>query len=220
MAKLLIVDDDEQMLALLSDWFQHEQYVVETVNGGKDALFRLRTFSYDAVILDWEMPEVSGVEVCKVYRSEGGHTPILMLTGKDQIADKLQGLDTGADDYLCKPCNLDELSARLRAILRRPKAVQSQVLKFGNLEIDVNAKSVIVNGKPANLQPREFELLTFLAQHSGEVFNAEALMNRIWPSESEASPDVIRVHVAKLRSKLAMPDVIKTVHGAGYRFDG
>jgi DNA-binding response OmpR family regulator len=219
MAKLLLVDDDKKLLGLLTDWLTHQDFTVEAVESGKEATFRLNTFQYDLVVLDWELPDTTGIDICRDFREKGGHTPILMLTGRDQMPDKLKGLDTGADDYLAKPCDLEELSARVRALLRRPKAMQPKVLNIGAFEIDLNAHTVKRNGKQIDLQPREFELFAFLVQHESEIFNAEAIMTRLWSSESESSPDVIRVHVAKLRSKLGNPNLIKTVHGLGYKFD-
>lgn len=219
MAKLLIADDDKQMLAVLSDWLQADKYTVEAVNNGDEALFRLRTYDYDLVILDWEMGTTSGIDVCKQFRAAGGNTPIIMLTGRSNLDDKLQGLDTGADDYVTKPFKMEELSARVRAILRRPQTVKPNTYTFGDLQIDLNAKQLTKSNEPINLQPREFELLAFFAEHSGEVFSAETLIARIWSSDSETSPDAIRVHIAKIRNKLGNPNIIKTIHGVGYRFD-
>jgi DNA-binding response OmpR family regulator len=219
MPKLLLVDDDTKVLSMLSDWLTHLEYTVESVENGKEAAFRLKTFEYDVIVLDWELPDTTGIDICREFREQGGHTPILMLTGRDDISDKLEGLDTGADDYITKPCDLDELAARVRALLRRPKALAPKTLTAGSFEIDLNAHSVKRDGVEIDLQPREFELFAFLAQHPNEIFNAEGIMTRVWSAESESSPDVVRVHVAKLRSKLGNPNLIKTVHGLGYKFD-
>jgi DNA-binding response OmpR family regulator len=218
MPKVLVVDDDKKLLALVTDWLNHNEYTVEAVDNGKEALFRLRTFEYDAVVLDWELGDTTGIEVCREFREGGGQTPILMMTGRGSVPDKLTGLDTGADDYLAKPADLDELTARVRALLRRPKVMTPKTMRAGDFEIDMNSRTVRRNGQLIELQPREFELFSFLAQRPNEIFNAEAIMTRVWSSESESSPDVVRVHVAKLRAKLGEPNPLKTVHGLGYKF--
>ena len=128
MAKVLIVEDDKQLSALIVDWLTGEKYATEAVYKGTDGLERLKFYKYDVVILDWDLPGLSGVEVCRQFREEGGTTPILMLTGKKEITDKAQGLDSGADDYLTKPFDVIELSARLRALLRRPKRMSAWAL--------------------------------------------------------------------------------------------
>jgi DNA-binding response OmpR family regulator len=168
------------------------------------------------------MPGMSGVEVCRQYRNSGGRALVLMLTGRDHVADKTQGLDAGADDYLTKPFHPDELSARLRALLRRAGSVGSTQLQAGDVVVHPASFKVLKNGKEIQLLPKEFALLEFLMRHQNEVFSSEALLERVWPSESEASPETVRVHITRLRSKIdepGQPSMIKTVHRVGYKLE-
>jgi DNA-binding response OmpR family regulator len=220
MAKILVVEDDQQLAKLISTWLGEESHVVEVVQDGDTGLDRLRFYSYDVAVLDWDLPKISGPEICRIFRSGGGHIPILMLTGKSDIADKLAGFDAGADDYLTKPFHPRELSARLRALLSRPTQSVKRVLSVGDLELDSQTHVVQKGGKPLHLMPREFALLEFFMLHPDEPFSTEALLNRIWPSSSEVSTDLVKVYIAKLRKKIdseGESSPIVTVHGVGYK---
>jgi DNA-binding response OmpR family regulator len=222
LAKILLAEDDEQLGQLVADFLSGEKYIVERATDGLDADERLSLSIYDLLILDWDMPGMTGVELCQKYRLSGGKAPVIMLTGKKLIADKEQGLDSGADDYLTKPFELRELSARIRALFRRPVVMQSSVLTCRNLSLDVLAKSVHKDGKPIELLPREIAILEFLMRNPNQVFSIEALQTRIWPSDSETSPDALRVHIARIRSKIGDEGnfpIIKTVRGHGYMLD-
>ncbi len=219
MAKVLIVEDDKHLSQLVVDWLTGEKYATEAVYKGTDGLERLKFYKYDVVILDWEMPGMSGPEVCKQYRDDGGTTPILMLTGKKEIEDKAEGLDSGADDYLTKPFDMKELSARLRALLRRSNQVNKTTLTAGNLTLDPVSRKVLLCGKEVDLQPKEFSLLEFLLRHPNQPFNAEAIMDRVWTASSDAAPDTVRLHVMRLRNKIDEPgkeSIIRTLHRVGY----
>lgn len=219
MAKVLIVEDDKQLSALIVDWLNGEKYATEAVYKGSDGLERLQFYKYDVVILDWDLPGLSGVEVCRRYRDEGGTTPILMLTGKNEITEKAEGLDSGADDYLTKPFDVVELSARLRALLRRSGSVNKTVLTAGNLSLDPVSRKVTLNDKEVDLQPKEYSLLEFLMRHPNQPFNAEAIMDRVWTASSDAAPDTVRLHVMRLRNKIDEPgkeSLIRTLHRVGY----
>jgi len=219
MAKVLIVEDDKQLSALIVDWLTGEKYATEAVYKGTDGLERLKFYKYDVVILDWDLPGLSGVEVCRQFREEGGTTPILMLTGKKEITDKAQGLDSGADDYLTKPFDVIELSARLRALLRRTNNVAKTVLTAGNLSLDPASRKVTLCGNDVELQPKEYSLLEFLLRHPNQPFNAEAIMDRVWTASSDAAPDTVRLHVMRLRNKIDEPgkeSIIRTIHRVGY----
>lgn len=219
MAKVLIVEDDKQLSALIVDWLNGEKYATEAVYKGTDGLERLQFYKYDVVILDWELPGLSGVEVCRKFRDEGGTTPILMLTGKKEITEKAEGLDSGADDYLTKPFDVVELSARLRALLRRSGNVNKTVLTAGNLSLDPVSRKVTLNNQEVDLQPKEYSLLEFLLRHPNQPFNAEAIMDRVWTASSDAAPDTVRLHVMRLRNKIDEPgkeSLIRTLHRVGY----
>lgn len=222
MAKILLAEDDNQLSSLVEDWLKSERHRVEVVENGLDALDLLQASQFDLLILDWNIPGRSGIEVCDEYRKNGGISPILMLTGKDKIEDKEQGLDAGADDYLTKPFHLRELSARVRALLRRPPDMASTVLDQGRLVLDVSACRLVKDGKPIDLFPKELALMEFLMRHPNQVFSIEALQERVWASDSEASPETVRVHIARLRSKIqddGEKPLLRTIHRQGYMLD-
>ncbi|HEY9784881.1 MAG TPA: response regulator transcription factor [Candidatus Obscuribacterales bacterium] len=222
MAKILLVEDDSEVADVVKDWLVDEHHVVDVVGSGAEALNRLRFDKYDVLVLDWGLPDLSGIEICKRFRSAGGQSPVLMLTGKSEISDKETGLDAGADDYLTKPFHPRELSARIRALLRRPAELKENVLKVGDIEVDPKGFRVTKAGQEVHLLPKEFALLEFLMRHPNQVFSPEALLDRVWSAESEASPDTVRVHITKLRSKLdseGAPSLIRTLHRQGYKLE-
>jgi two-component system, OmpR family, response regulator MprA len=221
-SKILVVEDESDLADQIRDWLVREQHLVEVVYNGSAALDRLVSSKYDAIILDWMLPGIEGLEVCKRFRAAEGKTPILMLTARSRLDDKEMGLDAGADDYLSKPFHLRELSARLRAILRRTSATPTSLCKIGDLEIDLSARRVMKGEKEIHLEPKEFNLLEFLARNARRTFSAEALLSRVWESDSAASPDAIRTYIKSLRRKLdtpGLPSIITTVHGVGYRLE-
>jgi two-component system OmpR family response regulator len=174
------------------------------------------------VILDWQLPGMSGVDVLKQFRNQGGSTPVLMLTGKGNIEEKEQGLDSGADDYLTKPFHFKELSARLRAMLRRPAVTTGNQLKLRGIELDLAARKVSREGEEVHLLPKELALLEFLLRHPNEVFSPEALLDRVWHSESDSSVDTVYTTMRTLRKKISTEKsgaLIKTVHGLGYTIE-
>jgi DNA-binding response OmpR family regulator len=224
MAKILIVEDDHDLGGMVVDWLRFEHHSVEIVHNGREGLERLQTSEYDAVILDWDLPGMAGIDVCRQFRTEGGLSPIIMLTGKNAISEKEQGLDSGADDYLTKPFNMKELSARLRAVLRRPAGVVANVLKVRDIEMDPSRYLVKKAGVEIQLLPKEFSLLEFFMRHPNQVFSSDALIQRVWQSDSEATGDAIRTCLKRLRKKLGDSDdsepIIQTIHGVGYRIRG
>lgn len=222
MAKVLLVEDDGRLSDLITDWLHGENYVVELASNGIDGLEKLQFYKYDVVILDWNLPGLNGIEVCQKYRESGGSAPVLMLTVRAAVDEKAKGLDTGADDYLAKPFHLKELSARLRALLRRPPTTQRNLLIAGDLVVDRTAHKVTLKGKEIELATKEFLLLEFLMRYPNEVFSKEAIMDRVWPSESDASADTVRIYIMRLRDKIPQDDQpfrIKTVHGSGYKLE-
>ncbi len=222
MAKILIVEDDLGLSKMVRDWLVFEKHQVEEVADGNEALEKLRFYEYDLVILDWMLPGMSGVQILREFRNTRGSTPVLMLTGKDTIIDKETGLDAGADDYLTKPFHMKELSARTRALLRRPRDIVTDTIKVGDLLLDRGKHKILKNNVEVKLLPKEFALIDFLMRHPNQVFSVDALLNRVWESESDATADAVTTCVKRIRKKLdseGKPSIIRTVHGVGYRLD-
>lgn len=222
MAKILIAEDELRLCQQLRDWLTFERYLVDVVHNGKDALQYLRTYLYDLIILDWMIPDITGVEVCRQFRAAGGTSPILMLTGKKQLLEKEEGLDSGADDYLTKPFEPRELSARVRALLRRQASFTGMTLNTRDLVVDPRSRRVTKGDQEIHLLPLEYALLEFLMRYPGEIFSAEALLDRVWTAESEASIDAVRTYIKTLRRKITGAEqspIIRTIYGVGYRLD-
>ncbi|MBS1956077.1 MAG: response regulator transcription factor [Cyanobacteria bacterium SZAS-4] len=221
MAKILVVEDDPQILKIVQDCLKLDHHTVETEEDGSIALEKLRLFEYDVLIFDWNLPGVSGVELCREYRSRGGRGSVLMLTANTTISNKEEGLGSGADDYLTKPFEVRELTARVKALARRSSvAISANNLKVGDVELDRDKFCVTVNQQPIKLVPKEFALLEFLMRHRNIVFSADALLSRVWKAEEDASPEIIRTHIKNLRKKLehdGKPPIIETVYGVGYK---
>lgn len=218
MAKVLLVEDDLEILESLVSWLRMENYTVESVEMGKDALQLLDNFKYDVIVLDWGLPDLSGVEVLRKFRNNGGLTPVIFLTGRDDVSSKETGLDAGADDYLTKPFDVRELGARIRSLLRRPVGLMPKKITIGNLVLEPETRKVFFSGQPLRLTNKEYAVLEFLVHHPNQVFGARALMQAIWPSDSESSEDTVRACVKNLRRKITCGNkcIIKTVLGSGY----
>jgi two-component system response regulator MprA len=219
MSKVLMVEDDKSVIKTVTTWLKAEHYAVEVAEDGGDGLALMRAYKYDVIILDWQLPTMSGVELCRDLRSRGDLTPVLMLTGKKELEDKEEGLDAGADDYLTKPFHVRELSARLRALTRRAAKQTDNVVKVHDIMLDAKAYRVTVGGADVNLPRTEFALLEFLMRHAGQVFTPEALLERVWSSSSAATTETVRTYIKRVRSKIeddGRPQLIHTIHGAGY----
>lgn len=222
MSKILLVDDDVDLTEMLMEKLTHEQHTVELVHDGFEARDRLRFYKYDAVVLDWDLPGMSGLDICREMRSNGDVTPVLMLTGKTTVDDKEQGLDAGADDYLTKPFNAREFAARLRAVIRRGAGVASNLLHGGGLVLDLSQHKVSRDGQEIALLPKEFALLEFLMRNPNQIYSAEMLLDRVWSSESDATPEALRVCLARLRKRIdvaGQDSIISTVRGVGYKLN-
>ncbi len=219
MAKVLIVEDDEKLLNLLRETLTHNHFQVETATNGSEGSDLLRFYKYDVVILDIDLPEITGTEICLTHRRSGGTTPILMLTGKSTIDDKERGFDVGADDYLTKPFDVRELLVRIRALLRRAEGGTTNVLTVGDLQLDAKLYRVTRNGIEIHLSRTDFALLEFLMRHPDEVFSPEALLDRVWMSGSDSTPQALYSSLKRVRKKIdngSSESLIKSVHGFGY----
>jgi len=224
MAKILLADDDDALVATLTEWLQSENYLVDVVSDGDAALEHLQALDYDAIVLDWSMPITSGVEVCRQYRAAGGKLPLLILTGKDSVEDIELGLDAGADDYVTKPFVYKELSARLKALMRRsaPAPGGSNTLTVRDIALDVAVRKVTKADKQMSLQPVEFSVLEFLMKHPRQVFSPDALLQRIWGSDTDVSHHAIYSCIKRLRKKLECADerpLIVSTYGIGYQLE-
>lgn len=222
MAKVLLVDDDEDLVLNIEQRLIADNFMVEVAYDGKEALERLDLYTYDVIILDWNLPHLDGIDVCRTFRSRGGTTPILMFTGKSEIDSKEAGLDSGADDYLTKPFDPRELTARLRALLRRPAQIVVKTVTIRNLTLNIQSHSLYRDGVAVPLSPREFALLEFFFKHPNQMFSTDALIQRVWHADANVGPDTVRTHVKNLRNKLdteGQPSLLVTAHRIGYKLD-
>ena len=224
MSKILIVEDEPDMVLGLKDNFEFEGYEVLTAADGLAGLERARSHKPDLIVLDIMLPRLSGLEVCKILRSEGYDLPIIMLTARGQEIDKVVGLELGADDYVTKPFSIRELLARVRAILRRSDGRKKRLgrYRFADVELDFEAYQATKGGEALELSPREFELLRYLIERKGETVSRERLLEDVWGYESYPSTRTVDTHIAKLRAKIgdsgSEPKHILTIHGMGYKF--
>jgi DNA-binding response OmpR family regulator len=220
--RVLVAEDDQGLRSVLVRGLQENDYVVDAVSNGEDALKFLRSYEYELAVLDWRMPGISGLDVVRWMRRNAQSARILMLTARDQPADRVTGLDAGADDYLVKPFDFGELLARMRALQRRPSAVQQPEIVIGDLRFDPATRQVLVGGRPAVLTATEFGILELLVRKSPAVVPRRSIALNVWEDESDAmGSNTIDVHLARLRAKLAGGRVrIETVRGVGYRLVG
>jgi two-component system copper resistance phosphate regulon response regulator CusR len=219
--KILIVEDEPKVGNALSEGLRASGYEVTLAQRGEDGFFLASSQSFDLIVLDVMLPGRSGIEVLKTLRKQGLQIPVLLLTAKDAIEDRVLGLDAGADDYLVKPFAFPELGARLRALLRRGKTETVVSLKLGTLEMDLTTRLVSRDAKPIDLTVREFELLEFLLRNKGRVVSREMLARDVWKENNRATPldNVIDVHIARLRRKVDdefEPKLVRTVRGVGF----
>jgi DNA-binding response OmpR family regulator len=213
--KVLIIEDDESILNMLKRGLEDEDFVVDVSTNGEDGEYLASTNHYDVIILDWMLPKKSGIEVLKNLRDKGILTPVLMLTAKDTTDNKIEGLNSGADDYLAKPFSFDELLARLNAIYRRSVLKGSNKVTIGNIEIDFDAKLVRKDGKIVDLTAKEYELLEFLVANRGSLVSSQMIQDQLWSNDEFIESNVIQVIIYRLRNKLSK-DLIKSKRNLGY----
>lgn len=219
--RILIIEDEKKMASFLERGLKEEGYATDVAYDGEKGWEYAATNDYDLLIVDWMLPKMNGVDLCRKVRREGKRVPILILTAKDAVEDKIKGLDSGADDYLTKPFSFDELLARVRALLRRPQNLKEEtVLQCGNLVMDLIKRRVAVDKEELSFSQKEFSLLEYLLRHSGEVVSRTAIAEHVWDLHFDPMSNTIDVYINFLRKKFAEKNVafkIETVRGAGYR---
>ncbi len=222
MMRILFAEDDRDISKAVQTLLTRSGYSVDTVYNGRDAIDYIEQGGYDGVILDWMMPGLSGIEVLAQMRSNGITTPVLMLTARDAIEDRVEGLDTGADDYLPKPFAASELLARIRAMLRRKVDYQHDVIKYADIELDKSAMTITCGKKSVSLNNKAFQLIEMLVEHPGAVLSIDQIMERIWGWDSDAEVNVVWVNISTLRKKLTEIGAhlkIKAIRGVGYSLE-
>lgn len=225
MAKILLVEDDQDLSMMVKAGLEGERHVVDCAFDGDEAMHLLKSEEYDLVVLDWQLPKLSGLDVLKKLRQMGKSVSVIMLTGKSAIDHKEEGIDTGADDYLTKPFDMRELHARLRALLRRPggaAGVTGNCLVAGDLELDPVKYRVTRGGKDVHLTPKDFALLEFFLRNPDHVFSVQTILSRVWSYESDASPEGLRAAIRRIRKAVDITDdptesIIENVARVGYR---
>jgi DNA-binding response OmpR family regulator len=219
--RILVVEDEQKVANALREGLQGERYDVVVERTGEGAFFRMTTEQFDAILLDLTLPGRDGLEILKVIRERGQKTPVLVLTARDTLQDRVIGLDSGADDYLIKPFAFAELLARIRALVRRGRAAEAPRLAAGDLEVELITRKVTRGGQPIELTVREFELLEYLLRHQGQVVSRELLARDVWKETARTTPldNVIDVHIARLRRKVDADQATKLIHtvrGVGF----
>ena len=219
--RILVVEDEQKVANALREGLQGERYDVVVERTGEGAFFRMTTEQFDAILLDLTLPGRDGLEILKAIRERGLKTPVLVLTARDTLQDRVIGLDSGADDYLIKPFAFAELLARIRALVRRGRVAEAPRLAAGDLEVELITRKVTRGGQPIELTVREFELLEYLLRHQGQVVSRELLARDVWKETARTTPldNVIDVHIARLRRKVDADHpakLIHTVRGVGF----
>ena len=217
--RVLLVEDDPKLAASIGRGLRHEGYAVDLAEDGDEAVARALVWDYDGILLDVMLPARDGLAVCRALREHGCWAPVLMITARDQVRDRISGLDVGADDYLAKPFDFGEMLARLRAVMRRAPVERPVRLEIGDLVVDPATHMVTRAGAPVRLTAREFALLEFLARHAGEVITRTRLLDHVWDENYEGSTNIVDVYVSSLRKKLEQPfgrPLIRTMRGVGY----
>ncbi|NUM45058.1 MAG: response regulator transcription factor [Anaerolineales bacterium] len=216
--RILVIEDDEAILRFLRRGLAYEGYIVDTATDGQSGLALARDHPPDLVVLDWMLPGLDGLEVCRRLRA-GGPVPILMLTAKDTIHDRVQGLDAGADDYMVKPFDLDELLARTRALMRRAQPNRPKVLRFADLSLDTGTRQAARGDRIISLTAKEYELLELFLRHPRQVMTRDMIFDHVWGYDFGGESNIIEVYVRYLRQKLESSSetrLLHTVRGMGY----
>ena len=220
--RVLLIEDDVTIARLLKEGLEDESYAVDVANDGSEGYRTAATDDYDVIILDIMLPEMNGYEVCRALRNDGNKTPILMLTARDAERDIVEGLDTGADDYLAKPFSFDVLLARIRALLRRPNEKLEEILQVGDLKLDPSLKKVTRASQEITLTAKEYGVLEYLMRNKGEVLSKEQIISHVWDFDADVLPNNVELFIMFLRRKIDKPfksKLIHTVSGFGYKLE-
>jgi DNA-binding response OmpR family regulator len=220
--RLLVVEDEHLIANSIKKGLEQEKYAVDVAYTGNDGFDLASSEDYDLIILDLLLPGMDGIKICRELRAKQIHTPILMLTAKGQIQDKIEGLDSGADDYLTKPFSFEELLARIRALARRPKETLNLLLLVGDLQLDTKSFEVKRRDQVIKLSSKEFSLLEYLMRHANQILTKEQIINHVWDYEADVLPNTVEVNMRNLRNKIDLPfnklkPLIQTVRGFGYK---
>ena len=220
--RILIAEDDRKVAGFLKKGLKEEQYAVDVCYDGEEALFHAQINQYDLIILDVMLPKKNGFAVCKAIREEGILSPILMLTARDQLEDKVRGLREGADDYLTKPFAFEELLARIQALLRRTQDYKTKTLNVGDLELDPVSRKITRDGKPITLTGKEYALLEYLMRNKARVITQSMIIDHVWDMNYDGLSNVVNVYINHLREKIDKgfsQKYIHTIRGVGYKID-
>jgi DNA-binding response OmpR family regulator len=223
--KVLIVEDEHKIANLIMQGLEQERFVVDVAYDGTSGFDFASSEPYDVIILDRLLPGTDGLEICKKLRASGIHTPILMLTAKGQLSDKVEGLNSGADDYLTKPFAFEELLARIKALVRRPKATMSNILEVEDLSLNIDTYEIKRGKEQITLSSKEFSLLEYLMRHENKTLAKAQIINHVWSYEANILPNTVEVFIGYLRNKVDRPfkdkkNLIQTVRGFGYKIGG
>lgn len=220
--RILLVEDDTAIARSLKEGLEDEAYAVDIAHDGSEGYRTAVADDYDVIILDIMLPEMNGYEVCRALRNDGNKTPILMLTARDAERDIVEGLDTGADDYLAKPFSFDVLLARIRALLRRPNEKLEEILQVGDLKLDPSSKKVTRASQEINLTAKEYGVLEYLMRNKGKVLSKEQIISHVWDFDADVLPNNVELFIMFLRRKIDKPfksKLIHTVSGFGYKLE-
>ena len=221
--KALFIEDDKELAETLKEELS-SRFIIDLAFSGEEGEYNSFVNDYDVIIIDYNLPGINGIEVCRKIREGNIRTPILMLTGEVEVSKKIEALNSGADDYLTKPFVLEELLARIKALLRRPpQMLHSNIISIGDLTIDTDNQQVARNGKTILLRKKEFHLLEYLARNEGRIITREMILDHVWESLEEPITNTIDVHIKYLRDHIDKEfdkKLIKTVHGMGYKIEG
>jgi DNA-binding response OmpR family regulator len=221
--RILLVEDEHRIAQAVKEGLEQESYAVDVCFDGEDGYNTAGADDYDLIILDVMMPGLDGFEVCRRLRKDGIHAPVLMLTAKDQTRDVVSGLDSGADDYLAKPFSFEILLARIRALLRRPHEVATEVLRAGDLSLDPASHQVARGGTLIGLSAKEYAILEYLLRNQGRVLSKHNIMTHVWDFDADILPNNVEVFITYLRAKVdkpfKQPNLIQTVRGFGYKIE-
>lgn len=218
--KILIVEDEHLIANALKKGLEQEHYTVDLAFDGTEGFDLATTGDYDLLLLDLMLPKMNGLEICRQLRQQQNQVPILMLTAKSQLEDKIKGLNSGADDYLTKPFAFEELLARIRALTRRPKNSAGEIITVGDLSLNLSTYEVTRQGKIISLSSKEYSLLECLMRHANKILNKDQLIQHVWSYESDILPNTVEVYIRNLRQKIDQPftqKLIKTIRGFGYK---